>query len=670
MINIAKIITPRSIAVVGASSHPEKVGRQILDNIIAGGFSGEIFPINSKKEPIRGLKTFGSVLEVESPLDMAIISIPVEGVMTVVNECVEKKVKSLVIITAGFAEANLRGRQLQEQIANICTKNNIVLFGPNCLGLINNQVSLNASFAAGMPKNGHISLISQSGAIISSLINLSENSPIGFSKIFSLGNKAQIKEVDLFEYLYRDKETKGIIAYLESLEVDERLNDIFWRYAKTKPTICLFGGKSKQGAKAAKSHTGSIVSSYLALETYLAQAGVIMAENIEQLLTFGQIFSCYQRIRGDKIAIVTNAGGPGITTADALLESGLKLSTLSSDSIAKLESHSEIGLNVSNPIDILGNASDSDYEHALSIIEKDPEVDGIIVLLTPQAATKIKETSEVIARIKSQKPIVSSFIGGMVYNPAKATIECCCKPCFPFPNEAVSALKALTKFSLEKSTLARFRPDGRAIFSHDQIDRLSKQFSLPLIKYVSVATSDEAVAAAREIGYPVVLKSGDKEAHKSDLGKVFLNLDNDISVKAAFQKVGLPAVVGKMIQGDFEIFLGLKKHLGIGTIIIFGSGGRYAQIYVDFSYRIAPINKEIAERMITQTKIGKILRGARNQKPHDLGKLAEIIVDASHFANYFSNISEIDFNPIIAIEDKYYIADARIILDESKDEIR
>lgn len=669
MTNLEKIISPHSIAVIGASSHPEKVGRQILDNIIDGGFSGKIFPVNPKEEPIRGLKTYAGILDLPGAIDMAIIAIPVELVLLVVNQCVQKKVHSIVIVTAGFAEVNASGRQLQEQIAGICEKNNIVLFGPNCLGLINNAISLNASFSAGIPSKGHVSLISQSGAIISSLISFSNNSPIGFSKIFSLGNKALLNEADLLEYLYHDKDTKCIIAYLESLEIDEKLSEIFVRYAKSKPTICLFGGKSEQGAKAALSHTGSIVNSYLALRTYLTQAGVIMADNIEELLIFGQMFSCYQRINGDKIAIITNAGGPGITTADELLESGLKLSALSLNTVGRLKKYFVPESSANNPVDILGNATDQDYERALSIVENDPGVDGIIVLLTPQAATKIDETARVVACARSRKPIVSSFIGGMLYNPAKKLIECNCRPCFPFPNEAVAALKALTKFSLEKTTLTRLRADGNATFLPDQTKKLLHEFQLPLIYYISVSTASEAVAAAHEIGFPVVLKSGDQEAHKTDISKVYLDLDNDISVRAAFQKVGLPAIVGKMIQGQFEIFLGLKKHPQNGTIIIFGTGGRYAEIYQDFSYRIAPVNQETAKTMIMETKIGQILHGVRSQKPHDIDKLAEIIVNSSRFINHFTNISEIDFNPIMVTEDKYQIVDARIITEKLGDQV-
>lgn len=663
---IEKIASPRSVAIVGASSHPDKVGRQILDNIIDGGFRGKVFPINTKAEPIRGLPTFATILDVHSSIDMVIIAIPAEFVLAVVNQCVQKRVKSVVIITAGFAEINAAGRQLQEQIAEICQRNNIALLGPNCLGFVNNQISLNATFAGSAARNGNISLISQSGAIISSLVDWSKYSQIGFSKIFSLGNKALVREADLLEYLYHDKDTKVIITYLESLEIDEKLNDVLRRYAKTKPTICLFGGRSKEGARAVHSHTGSIVDSYLALEIYLSEAGVIMMTSIEQLLTSAQMFSCFQSIKGRNIAILTNAGGPGITTADAIAESSLKIAVLSPGTKNKLRNFSESESSVNNPVDILGNASDVDYERALSIILKDSAVDGAIVLLTPQAATRIKETAEVICHIKSQKPVVSSFIGGMLYNPAKQMIECSKRPCYPFPNEAVEALEALADFSLQKSTLSHARAEGSSIFEPEQLEHWLKEFDLPAIEYIDATTVDEAVFAAHKIGFPVVLKSGDTEIHKTESGKVFLDLDNDISVKIAFQKVGAPVIVGTMLHADFELFLGLKKHPKIGTIVIFGTGGRYAEIYNDFSYRIAPITRETALQMIHETKIGQILSGVRNQTRHDIEKLAEIIVNSSRFANNFLNISEIDFNPIVVVNDKYHLVDTRIILKEEE----
>ncbi len=660
MNNLSYAINPRTIAVVGASSSPEKVGYQILNNIVASKFGGEVFPVNPKDGEILGLKTYKNVNDIDKALDLVVIAVPKQVVMDVINSCVTKKVKSIIVITAGFSEIGDEGKEAESQIVDICRRNNICLIGPNCLGIINTSLNLNATFAKSMPDSGPVSFVSQSGAIISSMIDLSKSSPIGFEKIFSLGNKAQVGENEILEFLYNDAKTKVIIGYLESLDASEELTKTLIKYAKKKPTIILFGGKSSFGAAAAKSHTGSIVSSYITIQTYLEQAGIILADNLEELLIFARAFSSYQSISGKNIAIITNAGGPGIAASDALSFAGLELAKISNNTIDSLAKKLRPEANIKNPIDVLGDASDLEYKAALDIVSRDSGVDGILLLLTPQTSTKIAETAAIVANYSDKKPLLSSFVGGEILSSAKEIIESSGKPCFAFPEEAVLSLKALTQFSLRPQEL-HLTEKSHAIFDVKSKEDNLKKFHLPTTSYSKVSFSEELMTTAEEIGYPVVLKNADPEAHKTDTGGVVVNIKDAIELKKASLQVGFPAIIGKMILGKFELFLGVKKDPKIGTTVIFGTGGIFAEIYDDFSYSIAPISKSRALEMIASTKIGKILSGARGQKKYDLEKLSEIIVNSVKFVDNFSNIAEVDFNPIIVDDEGFHMVDVRII---------
>jgi acetyltransferase len=658
---LSKLVTPQSVAIIGASASPEKIGYQILSNLVREDYQGKIFPINPKGGEILGHQVFSTVIEVPGSIDLAVICVPSNFVPAVLKECAQKNVKSVIVISAGFSETGEKGEALQSEISQVCKESGILMLGPNCLGLINTNINLNASFANAMPKKGNVSFISQSGAMVSALIDWSRSSGVGFSKIFSLGNKAILGEAELLDYLYNDESTDVIISYFENFKVSRELTEKFIKYSKTKPTIVLFGGKSLSGAKAAASHTGSLVSSYLAIETYLKQAGVVVADTLEDLFIYSTLFSKYNHIDGDKVAIITNAGGPSIAASDSIENYSLHLAKISTSTQEKLRSVLRPEAPVGNPIDVLGDASALEYKNAMEIIAQDPDVDGILILLTPQSSTEVDKTAEYIANLKSEKPVVSAFIGGESVVKAQKTIKSACKVCFSYPEVGVKTLKALFDFSTLK---AKVNPvnHGSEIFSLSDKDNLLKEFKLPVLEYIEVKTKDEIIAAAAKIGYPLVLKTAKKEiSHKSDAGGVKLNLRDEKELLAAFGEVGSPAIVGKMVKGKHEIFLGVKKDSNIGTVIAFGTGGIYSEVYKDISYRIAPIDKETAIEMIKETKMGAILAGARGQKAYDLDRIADIIVNTARFADNFTNITEIDFNPVIADEKDFYLVDARII---------
>lgn len=661
MEKIKQFINPKSVAVIGASRDPDKIGYQILSNIIKGGFKGKIFPVNPKASRILGLKSYPNISLIKNPVDLVIIVIPSLLVIPILKECAKCKVKSVVIISAGFAESGAEGKKLQNETLKICNDARIALLGPNCLGLINTSINLNASFAQVMPKKGNISLFSQSGAMITALIDWSIGSPPGFNKIFSMGNEAQINAESILEYLYNESGTEVIIAYMEQLKVTEKITNLLIKYSKVKPTIVLFGGKTSSGAKVASSHTGAIISSYLAIETYLKQAGVIVASNLSELLIFCRLFSNYQKIGSNNVAIITNAGGPAIVTTDDIYTENLKLSKLSPKSNNLLLKNCKPCANVKNPIDLLGDATEKDYKKALSIVDNDPKVDGIVVLLTPQSSTDVLAIASVIAKFSSKKPIVSAFIGGDNLNEGRAIIEKSGKPCYRNPDEVVIAIGALVAFNHNKTELLPAK-NGNEFFNKDQKENFFKKFSLPLLRYQQAGTLIDLKKIANTIKYPVVLKTADQKIiHKSDHGGVKLDIKNKVELEKAFHELKSPVIIGKMIKGKAEIFLGIKKDPNIGTIVAFGTGGIYSEIDEDFSYRVSPIFKNTAHEMIKETKIGKVLMGARGQIKYDLDKLSEIIVNATKFADQYVNIKEIDFNPIIAGKPNFYIVDVRII---------
>ncbi|PIS07585.1 hypothetical protein COT78_02710 [Candidatus Berkelbacteria bacterium CG10_big_fil_rev_8_21_14_0_10_43_13] len=660
MSNIKSTISPKSIAIIGASSHSQKVGFQILQNIQSAGFTGEVYPINPKGGEILGLKVLKSVAEIKKTVNLAIIVIPRDFVMTALAECVAADIRNVVVISAGFSEINGEGKELEDKVVKFCRQNDVTLIGPNCLGLINTEIKLNATFAKGMPEKGAVSFMSQSGAIISSMISLSDSAQVGFSKIFSLGNKALVGEVDLLKYLYDDPETKVIIGYIESLKVTPELTELLNENTKKKPTVILFGGKSALGAKAAASHTGAVVTSYVAIKTYLEQTGVILADNLEDLLLKARIFSCCKQVNGKKVAIITNAGGPAIATSDAVSASHLELAEFSDETNRKLSANMRSEASFKNPVDLLGDATAIDYKKALDIISADKNVDAIILLLTPQTSTDIVATAEVVVNFNGKKPLLASFVGGEILTTAKELIEKAAKPCFSYPEEAVTAIRALVDFSTESESV-KITTAAIDVFNSGDEKPILKKFDLPVVSYYKAQNKTELVEAALKIGYPVVVKVADKTAHKTDEGGVATNIQSEADLIKAAEKIGYPVVAGKMIKGKFELLLGIKKDGNVGTTVLFGTGGIYSEIYGDFGYAIAPLTEKMATDLILSTKIGKILAGARGQKVYNLEKLSKLVCQAVTFADNYSNIKEVDFNPIIVTDDSYEMVDVRII---------
>lgn len=659
--NITKLINPKSIAIVGASADPQKIGYQMLSNLIESGYLGEVFPVNPKGGEILGKKVFSSLSEISQDIDLVAIVVPRQFVLGVVEECAQIKVSAIEIISAGFAESDDEGKKLQTEIVEICQKNNITLLGPNCLGFINNAAKINISFSKGTPAQGPLSFLSQSGALISSVIDWSKTSGIGFDKIFSLGNKAILGENEILKLLYEDADTNVVLGYFENFEISNVMTEILVENAKKKPTIFLIGGKSEGGASAAKSHTGSIVTSYLTLKTYFAELGIILAENVEDLFLYAWLFSKVQNVAGNRVAVVSNAGGPAVITTDAILQNNLELAKLSETTKQSILSEQPDAI-VHNPVDLLGDATADQYLSALNIISQDENVDAIMVVTTPQSNTNIEEIAQKIASVKSPKPIFTSFIGG---NSSKIANEIFANSSvlnFDYPEDAIRSIGILFGFSNKEIEHVGVANKGSKIFDVNTKNQILLEYDLPIVEYVKVESDTDLPNALTKTGFPAVVKTAKTDVvHKMDGGGVALNLVDENTVKQAIEKIGYPIIIGKMIKTKHEIFVGLKKDNFGNIITAFGTGGIYAELYEDMSYRINLDNLESAKKMILETKMGQILNGARGQNVYNLDKLAETMLSANRLVADFDDIVEIDFNPIIATENDYFIVDARIV---------
>lgn len=659
--NLDTLFSPNSIAVIGASTNPKKIGNQIVGNLIKGGYKENIFAVNPKGSEVLGLPGFPSILDIDKKIDLAIVAIPSEFVEEIIDNCVIKKVGSIIIISSGFSETGTQGAMREDRISIKCRDAGIVLLGPNCLGLLNSSQKLNASFAASLPAFGNVSLVSQSGAIISSIIDWSRTESLGFNKIISLGNKSLIAEAEILEYLYHDKSTEVIMMYLEELKASSKLTDLLIKYSKKKPTIVLFGGKTKIGKAAARSHTGSIVSSYKAVETYLTQAGVVLVSGLEQFFMSASVLSKFREIKGNQITIITNAGGPAIITCDALEDLGFSLAKPGQKSLKTL-SEGLPDKNIKNPIDLLGDATAEDYKLALGAIENDNGSDATLVIITRQTSTDLSEIIKSLTTVKIKKPVLVVLIGNEKFIKEKQHLIEHDIPVFNFPEEAVSGLLVLYSYNHDNVYLEQKQVHRQTILTYENKRELSDD--LPLLPYYQANDISEAKSIANRIGYPVVVKILNETIHKTEVGGVIPNIINDAALEEAVKKIGQNVRIGRMLKG-VEVFVGAKKDQDVGCVVTFGTGGTYAEIYNDFSYSISPSNHKTIKSMINKTKIGEVLSGARGQKAYDIDDLINIILNTTRLMNKFENLVEIDLNPIIVTRRNTFIVDARFI---TKDE--
>lgn len=696
---LESFFNPKSVAIVGASRQKGKVGYEILANMIQGGYAGDIFPINPNADSIEGLKCFADLKSIGRVPDLVIVIVPAKYVPGVMEECAKIRVRSVIIITAGFKEVGAEGKQLEEQVVRIARRAGIRFIGPNCLGVIAPSHKLNASFGGDLPTPGGIGYISQSGALLAAILDLANASGIGFSNLVSIGNKADVNELDIIQAFGEQKDTKVIAGYLESIAD----GDAFVREAEEisyqKPILLMKSGGTEAGARAASSHTGSLAGGEVAYESAFKRAGVIRCDSIKQQFDFAQAFANQPLPKGPKVAVITNAGGPGIMAADAIEQEGLTFSKLEEETRKKLMEGLPPAANVHNPIDVLGDALADRYEFALNVVLDDPNVDSAIVLLTPQAMTQAKETAEAVVRIaaKKGKPVLACFLGAGKVEEGVRVLRQGNVPQYDSPESAVTTLKVMTDHvrwrSRPKRVLRLFPVNRRKVESI--VERHQRQGLLDIGEAESkeileaygfvtpkgsiATTAEQAGNIAQQLGYPVVLKIWSPDIlHKSDVGGVKVGLKTEQEVKDAFDLMMyrvpkkrpeaqiLGVLVQEMVRSGKEVILGMHRDPGFGPLMMFGMGGIMVEVLKDVSFYLAPLTGEEAKQMLISTKTYHILQGVRGQEGVDIEAIAEGLQRLSQLVTEFPQIKEMDINPyVVGVPGTISIAvDARISLEK------
>lgn len=700
--SIERIFYPQSIAVLGANNVKGTVPGDILTNILKAQFKGIVYPVNPRERYIASIKTYKYVIDIEDPVDVAVIVYPSSVMHMALEQCGQKGIKGAIIISAGFKEVGYQGAEREEQIKEIARKYGISFIGPNCLGVINTDpaVMLDASFARKMPEEGNIGFISQSGALCTAVLDYARAKHIGFSKFVSIGNKADVSEVDLLYYLKNDPRTKVILLYLE--EISNGLDLV--KAAKTvieetgKPVLAIKSGRTHAGASAAASHTGSLAGSDETCDAAFKQSGIIRCDDIEEMFNKAIAFTYQPLPAGKRVAIITNAGGPGVLTTDASIRFGLELPALKPETTEILKKSLPKTANINNPIDVIGDARADRYNIAVSSALKDDNIDGVFVILTPQSMTEIESIAHEISRISSQftKPIYTSFMGEADVAPGIDILQRNKIPHYILPESMPEAFAATYKFKkrLEEeqesveffkdvdpekanSILNKAIAQGRKYLPEEEAAKILEAYNFPLLKSGLSTSADEAVKISEELAFPVVMKIvSDDIVHKFDVGGVILDIKSKEEAYDSYNRIienvhkfkpdaGIKGVfIRKMIPPGEEVILGLKRDPSFGPVVMFGLGGIFVEIYKDVSFRIAPLDNTSAEKLITETKASEILSGARGRVPRDIKSLKECILRLSQLAVDCPQIKELDINPLIILEDGKgsFVADTKIML--------
>ena len=698
--NFESFFNPKSVAMVGVSQHKGKVGYEILANMIAAGYEGEIFPVNPQTDTIEGLKCYPDLLSIGQVPDLVVIVVPARIVPAVMRQCAKIKVKSVIVITAGFKEVGKEGRELEEQIVQIAKRAGIRLIGPNCLGVIAPANKLNASFGGKLPAEGTVGYLSQSGALLAAVLDMANARRIGFSRLISVGNKADVDELDVLKAFGEDPHTKVIAGYLESISDGNAFVSQAEVISHEKPILLMKPGGTQAGAKAAASHTGSLAGDDIAYECVFKRAGIIRCDSLKSQVDYIQAFANQPLPAGTNIAIISNAGGAGIMATDAIERRGLNFARLSADTIAKLASDLPAAASLQNPVDVLCDALADRYEFALSAVLDDPDVDIALVLLTPQAMTDPTAIAQAVVRIsqrKTGKLILACFLGASMMEEGTRILREGKVPCYDSPETAVDTIKVMTEYvrwrSRPKRVVEMFPVNRRKaetmIEKHMrhgtcQIGEVASKEILEAygfaIPKASVATTPEQAAnIAQKLGFPVVLKIWSPEiVHKTDVGGVRLGLESPEEVMDAFDLMMyripkklpdaevLGVLVQEMVKSGKEVILGMKREPQFGPLMMFGMGGTMVEVLKDVSFHLAPLTAEEALQMLVNTKTYQMLMGVRGQKGVDTGTIAEALQRLSQLAMEFPQIREVDINPyVVGPEGTTAIAvDARMTLEK------
>ena len=689
------LFEPTSIAIIGASTTEGKVGHDILKNLVEQGYEGNIIPVNPKADEILGQKAYPTISDIPDEVEMAVVVIPAKFVPDVCKECGEKGVKHLVIITAGFSEVHTEeGAALEEEILEHVKEYDMNLIGPNCLGILRPKIKMNASFAKDMPAVGNVAMISQSGAMAVALMDASPAYHIGYSLVASIGNKAQLDECDYLEICEQDDETKVIGFYLESITDGQRFLEIAGRVSKTKHIVLLKSGVSEHGKEAASSHTGSLAGNDAAIDAACKQAGIHRAHSAGEFLDLVRVLSAQPPLLSPNVAIITNAGGPGILATDACEKEGLLLPHFSEKTLESFKESLPSTAGTVNPVDVIGDAKDDRYAAALQACCDDPKIDGAVVILTPQVMTPVNEIAQIIVDISKKNslmPVTTSFMGSENVEEARALLRKNGVPTFETPERAVRALAMLRSTGVEMhrrcvstttddatsehaASAQALLADHHGLLSEDLTEHLFSLYDLEMPKQAVAEDADQAVALAEKIGYPVVAKISSPDIlHKTDVGGIRVNLKNEADVRDAFDGI-MQSVNTEMPDADVqgiliqqflpigeEFIIGSLRDPNFGPLIMVGLGGIYTELFKDTSFRIAPVNEQESYEMLQELTAWKLLLGMRGKEQSDIDNLARVVQTVSQIVHDCPQISELDINPILVGEEGVVIADVKIV---------
>ncbi|MCY4492167.1 MAG: acetate--CoA ligase family protein [Thaumarchaeota archaeon] len=679
------VLSPKSIAVIGASDKRGSVGSTITSNIM-NGFKGKVYPVSPTRDKVFYKKAYKSVLDIPKPVDLAVIVIKNTLVAGVLEECGKKKVKGVVIITAGFKEVDENGAKMEQELKDIAKKYGIQVIGPNCLGVMNldPKTMMNSTFLKVTPKSGKIALVSQSGAICAALVEDASAQGIGFSAVVSMGNKAAMSEVDVLQMLANHKQTRVIVMYLEDMGNGQKFLKVCKHITKQlkKPVLVLKSGRSPEGAKAAMSHTGALMGSDEIYDALLKQSGAIRVDTMEELFDYATAFSKQPLPSNGGLVIVSNAGGPAIISTDACSKSGIKMAKIENIR-SKIDAVIPPWGSSRNPVDIVGDADFNRFNNVLEHVLGHPKVGSVITMCTPSGTLNYDKLAEVIVTMskKYDKTMLASLMGldeGITNRDILAAGDV---PYYTYAEGAIRALAAMiqfsdwvrtpdgktTKFKVNKSRASKIfdavKKENRKNLLEEEGQEVLKAYGLPLPKSMLAKDAKEAVRVAKKIGYPVVMKIASPQIiHKSDAGGVKVNLTSDVEVRSAFKTILYNArkydkkaeikgvLIVEMVKGGKEMIIGSKLETGFGPVVMLGMGGIYVEVLKDVTFRLAPLTNKEADDMIASIKTQKLLTGVRGEKPSDVAKLSECIQRLSQLVTDFEEIKELDMNPVLVME--------------------
>lgn len=697
---LTSLFNPRVIAIIGATANEGAVGYALVRNLIGSGFDGIVYPVNPKRDNILGVKAYPNIQEIPDKVDLAIIATPAKTVLPIVEDCGIAGVSGILLISAGFAEAGEEGQAMTKEILKTVRRYNMRLIGPNCLGFIKPSLKLNASFANKMALPGNIAFISQSGALCTAILDWSIKMNVGFSHFVSIGSMIDVSFDDLIDYFGSDPYTSSIVIYMESLKDARKFLSAARAYARNKPIIVLKAGTSTEGAQAAMSHTGSLAGNDFVFDAAFKRAGIVRVDTIGELFHIAQSLSAQPKPSGKKMAMITNAGGPGVIATDLLMSKGGQLATLSEETIKELNNHLSPFWSHNNPIDVLGDAGPEEYRKAVEVCVNDPNVDGILVILTPQAMTDSKAIAEAIVTIPKidRKTVLASWMGAEDVQEGREVLEQHNIPVYSIPENAVRCFMYMNDYRRNLKTIQQtpavipsaFNPkteenrellrnvlnDGRKVLTEYEAKQFLSNYQIEVIENGLAATKEEALELADKIGYPVVMKIASPDIlHKTDVGGVVLNVKRQESVAFHFDQImesareGVPdadirgVFIEKMMKKRYELIIGCKRDPIFGPTIVFGMGGVAVEVFKDTTVGLPPLNMALAMRLIEDTKIYKLLKGYRGMPAADITSIQFLLYKFAYLLTDFPEIEEIDINPFGVDENGGVILDAKVVLD-------